>query len=579
MSSVQTRLVEAALAACVIITLGAMLPVSGCAPSVQPADLVILNAKIITLDESQASAEALAARDGRITAVGDDNAVRSLIGDSTTVLDLEGNLVVPGFIEGHAHFAGLGRSLIRLRLQDARNWDEIVAMVAEAAKKAEPGEWILGRGWHQDKWDQTPQPNVEGLPFHTSLSAVSPDNPVYLSHASGHSSIANAYAMELAGITRETKDPEGGQIVRDTDGNPIGVFRETADEAIYDAYQRYLDRRSPEEKEKDWREEVRLAARECLANGITSFQDAGSTYERIDFYRKLANEDSLRVRLWVMIGHDIDTLPLRIDDYPLIDSVNHRLTVRAVKSYVDGALGSHGAWLLEPYDDLPTSSGLNVTPLDDLRATAELAAAHDLQFCVHAIGDRGNREVLDIYESVLSTLPDGRTRRWRIEHAQHLHPDDIPRFAELGVIASMQAVHCTSDGPWVPSRIGAERSATGAYVWRDLIQSGAIISNGTDAPVEDVDPLQGFCAAVSRRMSNGEQFYPEQCLTREEALRACTINAAYAAFEEDVKGSISVGKLADLTVLSKDIMTIPEDEIRDAEVLYTIVGGKVLYQK
>ncbi len=311
---------------------------------------------------------------------------------------------------------------------------------------------------------------------------------------------------------------------------------------------------------------------------MTSFQDAGSSFETIARLRGAAEDGLLGVRLWVMIRERNDALEQAAGDYPLIGAVDNMLTVRAIKRTIDGALGSHGAWLLEPYSDLPESAGLNTVPVADLERTARIALDHGLQLCVHAIGDRANRETLDLFERTFEAHPDKRDLRWRVEHAQHLHPSDVPRFAELGVIASMQAVHCTSDGPWVPLRLGDERSANGAYLWRDLVDSGAVVSNGTDAPVEDVDPIANFHASVTRRMSNGEAFYPEQRMTRMEALRSYTINAAYAAFEEQIKGSLTPGKLADVTVLSQDIMTIPEDEIPQTEVVYTIVGGKVSYR-
>jgi predicted amidohydrolase YtcJ len=256
-----------------------------------------------------------------------------------------------------------------------------------------------------------------------------------------------------------------------------------------------------------------------------------------------------------------------------------RLTVRAIKHSIDGALGSRGAWLLEPYTDLPASTGLNTTPVETIARTAELAVEHGYQLCVHAIGDRGNREALDIFQRTFEAHPDRKDLRFRIEHAQHLHPDDIPRFAKLGVVASMQGVHCTSDGPWVPARLGERRSAEGAYVWQKLLRSGAVVSNGTDAPVEDVSPVASFYASVSRRLKDGSVFYPEERMSREEALRSYTYAAAYAAFEENEKGSLAVGKLADVTVLSQDILTVPEADIPRAEVVYTILGGKLAYQK
>ncbi len=538
----------------------------------QQADLVLLGGRVVTLSEdaerAPATAEALAAVNGRIVFVGSNEAARSWTGPETEVIELEGRLAVPGLIEGHGHFWGLGESKLQLALESAASWDEIVALVAEAVAGTPPGTWILGRGWHQSKWSEPPRPSVQGLPVHADLSAVSPRNPVLLTHASGHMAFANERAMALAGIDAATPDPDGGEIVRDRDGRPTGALRETAEDLVAVLREQTLE----------WnhvRRVVGIAAEECLAKGITSFQDAGSSFELIDAYRQMADEGALPLRLWVMVGEDNDALAASLDRYRMIDRGNGFLTVRAIKRFIDGALGSHGAWLLEPYEDLPRSSGLNTTSLEALEETARLAQEHDFQLCVHAIGDRGNRETLDLFERALG---GDRSRRWRVEHAQHLHPDDVPRFADLGVIASMQAVHCTSDGPWVPDRLGAERTAEGAYVWRKLIDSGAVVTNGTDTPVEDVDPIASFHAAVSRRMANGELFEPHQRMTREEALRSYTLSAAYSAFEEGQKGSLEVGKLADVTVLSRDIMTVPEEEIPGTEVVYTIVGGRVAYR-
>ncbi|MFQ6108634.1 MAG: amidohydrolase [Candidatus Aminicenantales bacterium] len=495
------------------------------------------------------------------------------------MIDLEGKLAIPGFIDAHAHFTSIGQAKMRLDLTKVRNWDEIVAMVKEAVEKAQLGEWILGRGWHQEKWDKTPEPNVDGLPFHLSLSKVSPDNPVLLTHASGHSSFANAKAMDLAGITNKTPDPEGGEIVRDAKGNPIGVFRETAQGLLRRALSTSLEKRTPEQRKAERRKAVELAIEECLSKGITSVHDAGSSFETIDLFKEFAQEEKLGLRLYVMIRVGNELLKQRLSDYRIIGLGNNHLTVRSIKRAIDGALGAHGAWLLEPYSDLRSSVGLNTTPIDDLRETADIAITNEFQLCVHAIGDRGNRETLNIFEEAFKAHPEKKDLRWRIEHAQHLHPNDIPRFGELRVVASMQGIHCTSDGPWVIKRLGEKRAEEGAYVWQKLMKSGAIICNGTDAPVEDVDPIPCFYATVTRRLKDGTVFYPDQRMSREEALRSYTLNGAYAAFQEDILGSLTPGKLADITILSKDIMSVPEEEILETEVLYTIVGGKILYEK
>jgi len=552
---------------------------SSCVRRPEPADMILLNGKIVTVDDDRPGAEAVAIRGDIIVAVGRTSEIRLYVDQKTKVIDLKRKLAIPGFIEGHAHFISLGYSLMRPDLSKARNWNEIVAIVEEAASEVQPGEWILAEGWHQEKWDEMPSRNVDGLPFHDALSKITPDNPVLLSHASGHSCIANAKAMGIAGITKETPDPEGGEIVRDSAGNPIGVFRETAMSPLYEAFNKSGETRAPEQIKVEKRRVVELAVQECLSHGITTFHDAGASFEIIDLYKELVTEGILGIRLWVMIGENNEQLKKYLPEYKIVRMGDNRLTVRAIKRFIDGALGSHGAWLLAPYDDLPNSTGLNTETIEDIKETARLAIESGFQLCTHAIGDRGNQEVLNIYEETFEAHPEKDDLRWRIEHAQHLHPDDIPRFGQIGVIAAMQGSHATSDGPWVIKRLGEKRAQEGAYVWQKLMKSGAVVTNGTDAPVEDVNPLTSFYASVERKLPDGTIFFPDQRMTRQEALRSYTINNAYAAFEEDIKGSISTGKLADITVLSRDIMTIPDEEILDTEVLYTIVGGKIMYQK
>ena len=532
------------------------------------ADLVLRGGKIVTVDDANTEVSALAARDGRIVALGSDADVASFIGSNTQVIDLDGALAIPGLIEGHAHYMGVGRSTLQLNLMDVANWDEAVDMVAAAVATAEEGVLITGRGWHQEKWDARPEQNVDGLPYHDALSAVSPDNPVILTHASGHATFANARAMELSGITADTEDPDGGEIVRDPDGNPIGAFRETASGLLRPARANSI--------EPDPRRVALLAQEESFAKGITSFQDAGSSWGNIDLWTSMIDGGELDIRIYAMIRENPQSLAENLDAYRVVGYGDNRLTVRAIKVAIDGALGSHGAWLLEPYADLPSSAGLNTTPMEDVIETARLAMEHDYQYNVHAIGDRGNRETLDIFEAAYEAAGEG-DYRWRVEHAQHLHPDDIPRFGALGVIPAMQGVHATSDGPWLEAKLGLQRAEEGAYVWQSLMKTGAVIVNGTDAPVEDLDPIPSYYASVSRRMANGEVLFPEQRMSRMEALRSYTINAAYGAFEEDLKGSLEVGKLADITVLSQDILTIDEELIPETEVRYTIVGGKVVF--
>ena len=553
-----------------------------CRPSLPPADLVLRNGKIVTVDQDRAQATALAARGDRIVAVGSDAELAPFVGPKTRVLDLQGCLAVPGFIEGHGHLMWLGDSKTQLDLSGMESWDDVVTRVAEAARQAAPGEWIRGMGWHQAKWKRTPRVAVKGFPVHDALSAVSPNNPVLLKHASGHGALANAKAMERGGVTPRSPDPPGGEIVKDAGGHPTGMFLENA--------QRLVD---PEPRaanaglldliirfpggERETRRRARLAAEAALSKGITTFHDAGASFETIDVLKKMVEADEMPLRLWVMIAEPNEALAQHLAQYKILGAGNHHLTVRAIKRVMDGALGSRGAWLLEPYTDLPASTGLNTETVASVEETARLAAAQGFQLCVHAIGDRANREVLDLFQRAFAADPGKPDRRWRIEHAQHLHPQDIPRFAELGVIASMQGGHPTSDAPFVVDRLGARRAREGAYAWRSLIDAGAMVTNGTDTPVEDIDPIRTFYASVTRQPREGPAFYPEQRMTREEALRSYTMSNAYAAFEEDLKGSLVPGKLADVTVLSRDIMTVPAPEILGARVLHTIVGGKVAW--
>jgi len=563
-------LIRNAFQLCLFLLL--LMPSAGGRPAamqLDPATLVVTNGRILTVEESLPEVQAIAVRGDRIVALGSTAAIRRYIGPTTEVVDVQGQLVVPGLIEGHGHFNGVGDAELNLKLMPTTSWDQIVSMVADAARTAKPGEWIVGRGWHQEKWTKRPEPNVEGFPTHASLDAVSPNNPVLLTHASGHASFVNAKAMELSDINRSTPNPAGGEILKDASGNPTGLLRETASGLVH------TNLADPARTRKA----LELASREVLSKGITSFQDAGSSFATIDLMKQLIDEGRIGVRLWVMVREGNAREAPLLAKYRTIDYGSGHLTVRAIKRQIDGALGSRGAWLLEPYSDKPDSVGLNTASLADLTETARLAIANDYQFCVHAIGDRGNRETLNIFEQAFKANPAKRDLRWRIEHAQHLSLQDIPRFGQLGVIASMQGIHCTSDAPYVIERLGAKRAEEGAYVWQKLMKTGAIVSNGTDAPVEDVDPIANYYATVSRKTKTGQVFYPDQRMSRMEALKSYTLNPAYAAFEESSKGSLKVGKLADMTVLSKDITAIPEDEIPTAHVVYTVVGGRVLYKK
>ena len=550
----------------------------GWACAAESADLILTGGKIVTMDDDTPTAEAIAVKGDRIVAVGSAVEIAKLAGPETHTIQLQGRLATPGFIEGHGHFLSLGQSKMVLDLTTAKTWQDIVNQVAEATLNATPGTWIIGRGWHQNKWTEIPEPQVDGCPTHLALSGKSPNHPVLLQHASGHMSLVNAKAMELAGLDRETKPPSGGEILHDAEGQPTGVLRENAMGLVSRVHARSQNNRSAQQKQQDLDTAIRLASEECLQQGVTSFHDAGTSYDMVNVYKRMADEGKLPVRLWIMLSEGNDALARLMTEYRTVGYGNQHVTVRAIKRLLDGALGTHGAWLLEPYEDLPTSTGLNTLPLESLERTAELAAKNGYQLCVHAIGDRANREVLNIYERAFAARDGTQDLRWRIEHAQHLSPDDIPRFAQLGVIAAMQGIHCTSDAPYVVQRLGIRRAQQGAYVWRDLLQSGAVVVNGTDVPVERLNPIACYYASVTRKLEDGVTFFEEQCMDRNQALRSYTRDAARAAFEEDIKGTLSPGKLADIVVLSQDILTIPDQQIRETRVLMTIVGGKVLYE-
>jgi len=545
----------------------------------QPADMVVLGGKIYTAADKRPIVEAVAVKGNKIVFTGSEKDARSLIGDKTTVVDLEGKTLTPGFIEGHGHLMGVGYNELNLDLMNVKSYDEMIEEVRKAVRQVQPGQWIVGRGWHQDKWEVKPDKMVKGFPLHQKLSEASPDNPVFLRHASGHAGFANAKAMEIAGVNQlsieklSSDESEGGEIIRDALGNPTGLFNERA--------MNLIDQHIPQNTKETDRQALDLALKACLRNGITSFHDAGASRENIELFHEFKNEGRLSVRLYVMItGRDRDLVHQWLNRGPEIDTSSW-LTIRSIKLNCDGALGSRGAWLLEPYSDRKDFSGMATISMDTVLKTSRDALKHGFQVCSHAIGDRANREVLDCYEIAIRENPsESVDHRFRIEHAQHLHPSDIPRFGSLGVIPAMQAIHMSSDRPWAIERLGEKRIVEGAYMWQALIRSGARIVNGTDAPVEPLNPIPSFYASVSRKTLKGEPsggYEPDQKLTRDQALRSYTLDAAYGAFEEEIKGSIEPGKLADFTVFSKDIMTVSEEEILNTKVYMVIVGGKVAY--
>jgi predicted amidohydrolase YtcJ len=542
----------------------------------EKADLILLNTKVYTVDGSNTIEEAVAVKDGKIVQIGLNVEILLLEGDSTKVLDLSSYYVFPGFAEGHAHIMGIGANLINVDLMDAQSYDEVIARVKERAETTPKGEWIIGRGWHQDKWTTQPELMLNGFPTHHDLSKAVPDHPVWMSHASGHAGLANAKAMEVVGLIASTLDPFGGEIFRDVSGLPTGLMNEMASELIL--------KHIPEESPSMLAMKLTLAIDEALRNGITSFHEAGSDKAMIDAYETFAKENQLKLRFHVMLsGSDTALLNARYKLGPQRDLYDDHLSISAIKLYADGALGSRGAWLLEAYSDASDLHGHNTTSMDEIEEVVQAGTLYGFQVCTHAIGDRANREVLDIYERAFEKYPElASDRRFRIEHAQHIDPEDIPRFAALGVIPAMQAIHMSSDRPWAINRLGKKRIESGAYMWRSLIDQGSKIVNGTDAPVEPINPMANFYASVTRKTLAGKPdggYEPEQKMTREEALRSFTIWAAFGAFMEDKVGSIEIGKLADFTILDSDIMTIPEDEILNTKVVLTIIGGEVVYSK
>ena len=562
-----------------IVAIASVISFQACSPKDGP-DTVFINGTVYTVDSNNSTTQAVAVKDGIISAVGTTEEISKLIGKNTKIVDLLGKAMTPGFIESHAHLMGIGYNKLELDLMYVKTYDELVEKVAEAVGKAEPGQWITGRGWHQDKWIEKPEVMEKGFQTHDKMSAVSPDNPVYLRHASGHASFANAKAMEMAGVNRLSTESlsgevEGGEIIKDKLGNPTGVFTERASSLV--------GKLVPQETEERAEMALEMAIQELLEKGITSFHDAGSGQAFIDRLLRFKEAGKLKVRQYVMLtGRSPELLEQWYERGPMIDQ-DHMVTVRSMKLNCDGALGPRGAWLLEAYTDRADHFGHETLPMETVNEVSEKALASGFQVCSHAIGDRANREILDRYEASFKKFPNINPKdvRFRIEHAQHLNVDDIPRFGEMGVIAAMQAVHMSSDRPWAIDRLGKARIEEGAYVWQKLLQSGAKIINGTDAPVEPVDPLPSFFASIARKTLKGFPeggFEADQSMSRDEALRSFTLDAAFGEFEEDFKGSIEVGKAADFTVFNKNIMTIPEMEILDTKVAMTIINGEVLYE-
>ena len=541
-------------------------PLAAQAPAQRPADLVITNARIYTVDDARPVVAAMAVRDGKVLFTGSAREAMALRGAATRVVDLGGRTVIPGMVDAHAHLLGLGQALRNVDLVGAKSYDEVIARVVNAAKGQPDGKWILGRGWDQNDWGDT------RFPTHDALSRAVPNNPVWLTRVDGHAGLANAAAMRAAGVTAASVDPSGGRIERTPTGEPSGVFIDNAKPLV--------DRAIPAPTREDTRRAITAAITESQRWGLVGLHDAGESRATIDLLEEMAKAGQLPFRLYVMVGDDSAAIAHYIARGPQSALYDNHLWIRAFKLYADGALGSRGAALLEPYADDPNNRGLLLSAPAHIQDVATRALRAGFQVNTHAIGDRGNRVVLDAYDAALKAAPTA-DHRFRVEHAQILNHDDIPRFAELGVIPSMQAVHQTSDMYWAGSRLGLGR-LLGAYAWRSLLNTGVVVPNGSDFPVEAVNPLLSFHSAVSRQDADNWPaggWMPEQRMTRDEALKAMTIWPAYAAFQDATMGSLTPGKLADFVVLDRDIMTVADRDILGTHVLATYIGGRAVYER
>ena len=533
--------------------------------TLQQADLVVTNARIYTSDVNRPVVEALAVRSGRIAFVGSNRGALALAGPRTERLDLSGKTVITGMVDAHAHLLGLGQALRTVDLVGTRSYDEVIARVVERAKTARPGEWIRGRGWDQNDWADT------RFPTHAALSRAVPNNPVSLTRVDGHAALVNAKALELAQVTAATPDPSGGRFIRDSANAPTGVLVDNA--------QGIVGRVIPAPSRAELREQTLAAIAEANRWGLTGIHDAGVAPEGIAVYEELAKEGRYNLRNYVMVRSSDSVLDAFMQRGPQKALYDGRLWIRAIKLVADGALGSRGAALLEPYSDDPDNTGLITTPPERIKSVAVRALKAGFQVNVHAIGDRANRMVLDQFEAALREVPTA-DHRFRIEHAQILRYQDIPRFAELDVIPSMQGSHQTSDMYWAPNRLGPARLG-GAYAWRSLLNTGVIIPNGSDFPVEAVNPLISFHSFFTRQDVDNFPpggWMPEQRTTRLEALLSITLWPAYAAFMENESGSLTAGKYADFVVLDRDIMAVAPEAVLGTHVLLTVLGGKAVYR-
>lgn len=548
-----------------------LLTLSTTVPQAQLADLVFQNGNIYTANDKLPRAEAVAIKADRIAFVGSNEEVRKFIGPKTKVIDLQGNTVLPGFADAHQHLSGVGFREMTLNLEGITSLADFLQKVKTRVGQAKPGDWVTGRGWIETHW----QPPT--FPTREDLDAIAPNNPVILTRADGHASVVNSAALKLAGIERTTANPFGGEISKNKQtGEPNGMLLDAAQGLV----RRKIPPTSPDDDERAMVEGVKRD----ISLGWTQVQDAGGSYEDVDLFKKLYAAGTIKLRIYKAVYGPGPNANRLIKEGPIIGEFQNRLTVRTIKVVSDGALGSRGAALLQPYSDAPDTSGYLTVKAEELRPMLVEALRNGIQVETHAIGDRANRFILDEYETALKTVPAAQRKvaepRWRVEHAQIVNPADIPRFAKLGVIPSMQPSHAIGDLFFAPARLGINRLA-GAYAWESFIKSGVIVPGGSDAPVERGEPMIEFYAAVARKDPKGfsaDGWHLEEAVTRQQALKMFTLWPAYAAFEEKLRGSIEVSKLADLTILSADIMSIPDSQILSTRCLMTVIGGEIVFE-
>jgi len=553
----------------VAVILASCTALPGAAQS-ETAETVFVNGNIYTMNERQPRAEAIAVKGDRIVFVGSNTDAKKYQSAATKTIDLAGKTVVPGLTDSHCHIFGIGEREMNLNLEGANTLDDFLARVKERVAKTERGKWITGRGWIETFW-KPPQ-----FPARADLDKIAPDNPVFLTRADGHATIANSAALRIAKIDKETQNPFGGEILRDKQtGEATGM--------LLDHAQGLVGKNVPGPTEAERRDAFVVGVKREVSLGWCEIQNAGSNLDDLPPMRQALEAGQCKLRVYNAVYAPGPAGAALLHDGPVLNQYEHRFTQRTIKVVFDGALGSRGAALLEPYSDAPETSGYLTQKEAELQPIFEEALRKGVQIETHAIGDRANRLILDLYEKAMKAVPPEQRKirepRWRVEHAQILSAPDIPRFAKLGVIASMQPSHAISDLFFAQSRLGKERLG-GAYAWQTLLKSGAVVTGGSDAPVERGEPMIELYAAVARKSIKGESadgWHPEQAVSREQALKMFTMSPAYAAFEEQEKGSLEPGKLADLTVLSKDIMKIPAPEILTTTCAMTVIGGEIVY--